>query len=370
MATSRLLKLLCTVLAIRSTGASITMSNDIDAAKAVSSGWCEPFPVTWNRRDLILYALGIGATELPLVYENHEDFAPFPTYPIVLEFKGDSQDVVGFPSEAMAKATFPGQPQPAGAVLDGERYLEVLTPLPQDSGVDMRLKVRMNSITDKGKYAVVERESVVFCAKTGKEFVRMFSSTIFVGVTGFQSAGEPFFKKISFPDRAPDATVEEKVSETQTQIYRLSGDYNPLHICPDTAKAFGFPAPILHGLCTFGHSARHVIQKFAGNDARRLRSVRVRFSKPVLPGQTLRTEMWRADDASRVVFRTVVKETGAVVMTNCEATLQTADDSAAAPTSFQSEAVFQQMQARLTPTIMGKVQAVFRFVVKNGPVTR
>ncbi|MES1909166.1 MAG: hypothetical protein MHM6MM_001956 [Cercozoa sp. M6MM] len=270
----------------------------------------------------------------------------------------------------MAKATFPGQPQPAGAVLDGERYLEVLTPLPQDSGVDMRLKVRMNSITDKGKYAVVERESVVFCAKTGKEFVRMFSSTIFVGVTGFQSAGEPFFKKISFPDRAPDATVEEKVSETQTQIYRLSGDYNPLHICPDTAKAFGFPAPILHGLCTFGHSARHVIQKFAGNDARRLRSVRVRFSKPVLPGQTLRTEMWRADDASRVVFRTVVKETGAVVMTNCEATLQTADDSAAAPTSFQSEAVFQQMQARLTPTIMGKVQAVFRFVVKNGPVTR
>ncbi|GFS14535.1 peroxisomal multifunctional enzyme type 2 [Elysia marginata] len=108
------------------------------------------------------------------------------------------------------------------------------------------------------------------------------------------------------PSRDPDASMEEKTSIDQAALYRLSGDPNPLHIDPRFAAKGGWKTPILHGLCTFGHAVRHVMTKFANNDMSLFKCVKVRFVKPVLPGQTLRTQMWQ--EGRRIFFETMVQQ--------------------------------------------------------------
>ncbi len=117
------------------------------------------------------------------------------------------------------------------------------------------------------------------------------------------------------PTREPDAIIEEKTDANQTLLYRLSGDWNPLHADPAFAKAFGFDKPILHGMCTFGYCGRHVIKAFSNNDPRYFKSIKVRFAKSVFPGETLVTKMWKESD-TRIVFETSVKERNEVVIKN------------------------------------------------------
>jgi 3-hydroxyacyl-CoA dehydrogenase/3a,7a,12a-trihydroxy-5b-cholest-24-enoyl-CoA hydratase len=122
------------------------------------------------------------------------------------------------------------------------------------------------------------------------------------------------------PNRAPDATIEEKLSPSQALLYRLSGDKNPLHADPGFAKMGGFDTPILHGLCTFANVGRAVLQAYADDDPTRFRSIRVRFARPVVPGETIVTEMWQ-ESATDVVMQAKVKERDQVVITNARVTL-------------------------------------------------
>jgi acyl dehydratase len=133
------------------------------------------------------------------------------------------------------------------------------------------------------------------------------------------------------PKRAPDAVVREKTTPEQGALYRAaSGDLNPLHIDPAVAKAGGFEGPILTGTCTMGFGVKHVIDKFAEGDASRFRSVKLRLSKPVYPGEIVTTEMWREDGGRKIMYRQLVEavpEMGKkekVVMTNAAVLLKDA----------------------------------------------
>mmetsp|Transcript_27997 Transcript_27997/g.55106 ORF Transcript_27997/g.55106 Transcript_27997/m.55106 type:complete len:299 (+) Transcript_27997:2-898(+) len=277
----------------------------------LNKGW-KDVKVAYNRRDLITYAIGIGAQDLKFTYEGNSEFQMFPTYPFVLAFKGADQDVVQFPSEAMVAANTNPPIRGIRTGLDGQRSIEIINPLPAEGG-EFILRNRLLSVSGKPKGAVVESESVVTDA-SGKEYVRMLQGTFLVGPKGVGSAGKPCFAKVPKPSREPDAVIEYTTLKNQAHIYRLSGDYNPLHIDPKFAKFGGFKEPILHGLCSLGFSTRAVVEKYGD-----IKGVSLRFASPVYPGETLVISMWK--EGSKVLFSTSVKERNKVVIDNAYATL-------------------------------------------------
>ena len=271
-----------------------------------------PQTSSYDEKDLALYALGVGAganpldtTELQFVYENDGNFRALPTFGVVPALRMVFE---------MAKKgeTAPGLNYGFDRILHGEQYTEVRRPLPPHAKLTHKAKIK--EIFDKGKGAVVVT-AISSLDEDGNELVYNELTTFVRGAGGWGGDRGPSVESNVAPDRKPDASVTEKISEGQALLYRLSGDINPLHVDPAFAKAFGFDKPILHGLCTFGYAARHVIKEMAKNDPRYFKSIKVRFSDSVFPGETLMTEMWKESDG-KIVFRCKVKERDKVVISN------------------------------------------------------
>ena len=121
------------------------------------------------------------------------------------------------------------------------------------------------------------------------------------------------------PDGAPDASCDLPTLPQAALIYRLCADNNPLHADPAVAKAAGFPRPILHGLCSYGVAGHAILRTFCGYDTAKLTGLSLRFSAPVFPGETIRTEMWNR--GASILFRSRVLERNLVVLNNGVATI-------------------------------------------------
>lgn len=231
------------------------------------------------------------------------------TDPVVLAFKGTSQDVVSFPPPTLS--TLPDDfpiVNPAN-MLHGEQSLELLRPL-DPSGAKFSCKSKLVSLLDKGTGAFMESETLM--SDENGPVARLISGTFIRKLTGFTGKGRMIPPRIKMPQRDPDFVVAEKTLTNQAQIYRLSGDYNSLHIDPEIAESVGFPVPILHGLATMGFAARALYKTFCKGDPTSFKSIRVRFSSPTFPGDTLETQMWVVGAA--VHFRTLAKERNKVVI--------------------------------------------------------
>ena len=256
--------------------------------------WGEPVSITYDTRDVLLYAVGIGIENLSYVYEDNQDFAVFPTFPIRWGGAGAPIDLDAIPNS------------PGPLNIDAERYLEMLKPLPTSGEVTVRSRVIAAHPRGKGN-GFVEFESTV-SDNNGDVCVKMVNGSFRRGVQAlgdiesFPGIGQTFSAKIEVPDRDADVITSAVIASNQGHIYRLSGDYNPLHIDPESAKFGGFDEPILHGLCTFGHCGQLLLESLAEGDASRFGKIKVRFSSPVYMGDTLSVHAWH-DGPGRVLFQ-------------------------------------------------------------------
>jgi multifunctional beta-oxidation protein len=282
---------------------------NIEKAKALST---EGTAFDYEDRDVILYNLSLGAkrTDLPLVYENNDHFQALPSYGVVPWFNTatpwNMDDIVKNFSPMM--------------LLHGEQYMEVRK-FPIPTTAKTLTYPKLIDVVDKGNAAIVVAGFTTKDAKTGEDLFYN-ESTVFVrGSGGFGGSPKPTAPRAKAataaykaPQRQPDAVIEEKTSEDQAALYRLNGDRNPLHIDPEFSKVGGFKTPILHGLCSLGVSGKHVFSKFGA-----YKNLKVRFAGVVLPGQTLKTEMWK--EGNTVLFQTTVVETGKPAITGAGAEL-------------------------------------------------
>jgi acyl dehydratase len=262
----------------------------------------EPAERSWGSTDALLYAIGVGAglgdplQELQFTTENTAGVQQqvLPTYGVLLAQARAGGNLGDFDRAMLVHA---------------EQSIELHKPLPVDG--TLRTSATVTGIYDKGSAAVVETENRAVDTATGVPVVTTRSSVFIRGEGGFggdRGTTQPW----ELPERAPDHKVTQQTRPEQALLYRLSGDRNPLHSDPSFAARGGFSRPILHGLCTYGITGRVLLHEVCGSDPARFAFMSGRFSRPVLPGESLVVSIWMAEEGA-ALFQTA-KEDGTVVI--------------------------------------------------------
>lgn len=282
---------------------------DVEKIRALA---IEPIVQPYDKRDTILYALGLGygsdplnEEELPFVYEK--DLRCLPSFANILCHPGFWAQKPEFEIDWVK-------------ILHAEQNLVMHKPLPATGAI--RGEYRVAGIEDKGegRGALLHQEKDLYDVATGDHLATVRSTLFLRGNGGEGGFGDPIPAAAPVPERAPDKVVEISTRPGQALIYRLSGDWNPLHADPSIARKAGFEMPILHGLCTKGLANRAVLAHYCGNDVARFKAMFVRFSKPVMPGETIRFEFFEEGEG-KLRFRAIAVERDAVVLDRCSATV-------------------------------------------------
>jgi acyl dehydratase len=285
---------------------------DYDALKT----WELSKTQTYAARDTMLYALGVGLgadpldeQELRFVFE--QELLALPTMSAVLCHPG-----VWVREPRLGLDWL--------KVMHGEHHMTFHAPLPPSGTVEARY--RNTAVVDKGegRGALLCQEKQVFDAQSGALVSTTRALYFARGDGGFSAQSGVSDPSPQAPPTPPD-TPSDAVCELATipripLIYRLSGDYMPVHADPAAARKAGFPRPFMHGLCTYGMAAQAILKTFCDYDPSRLASLGVRFTAPWYPGETLRTEFWRTGD--QVAFRSRAVERDVIVLNNGTALLQ------------------------------------------------
>jgi acyl dehydratase len=263
----------------------------------------ENVEISYSDKDSILYSLGVGLgndpmnlAELKYVYENSQVALPS----MATNFQYHS------PLLLKANINFI-------LVVHGEQKLSFSNPLPVSGDFISNAKVIGCYDKGTGKGAIIDVETTINLKKDNTEICKLVSTTFARGDGGFGGPESPK-SEIFRPEGDPDFVHEIKTKPDQALIFRLSGDFNPLHSDPNFAKTAGFEKPILHGMCTYGIACRSLVESVCEGDAKRLKKFDCRFSSPVYPGETIVTEMWK--NGSKVYYQSKVKERDKIVIKN------------------------------------------------------
>jgi acyl dehydratase len=257
---------------------------------------------SYGPKDCMLYALGLGlgqdplnADELAFVYEKN--LKVLPTFAVMQGYAAYwlRRPEIGVTWEK---------------VVHGEQGLVLHQPVaPQGTVIG---RTRILDVVDKGagKGALIYSERAISDKASGRLLATLMQTTFCLGDGGFGGPKREIPPPHALPQRAPDGICDFSTRPEMALIYRLSGDTNALHVDPDFAKTAGFPRPVLHGLATFGVAGHALLKAVCGYDPARLIAMAGRFSAPVFPGETIRTEFWRDNDKNLgvVSFRARVVE--------------------------------------------------------------
>jgi acyl dehydratase len=253
----------------------------------------DPADASWNSKDALLYAVGIGAgqDELAFTTENTSgvDQQVFPTFPVVIGWgRGSAMRDIGTFNPAL--------------LVHGQQAVTLHRPIPVEGTVTITSE--LVAMYDKGSAAVVVTES--HAVMDGQPLYTNTSSAFIRGEGGWGGERGPSGPKNVPPERDPDHVVTYPTLRDQAFVYRLSGDRNPLHTDPAFAAIGGFDRPILHGLCSYGFTGRALLHAICGSDPARFGHIEARFAAPVLPGDTLTIKMWSGESGETFFTTTAV----------------------------------------------------------------
>jgi acyl dehydratase len=260
----------------------------------------------YQKRDTMLYALGLGLGSEPtnpghLKFVYEKSLCALPTMAVVLAHPGFWAGIEDLCIDWVN-------------MLHVGQGLTMHRPIPVEANVIGRSRVAEVFDRGPGKGALLLYERDVFEAGTGEHLATVRQTLLCRGNGGFAGVPVEVPKPHQVPERAPDFVVEAKTLPQMALLYRLSGDMNPLHADPEVAAKAGFSQPILHGLGTFGIAGFALLKSVLDYDVSRFRAMDVRFTAPVFPGETIRTELWQ--DGETVSVRATALERGKVVLDN------------------------------------------------------
>ncbi len=265
----------------------------------------------WSSSDVLLYQLAVGAGSRP--GDNLSSDA--------LRWTLDNDALQVLPSFAVVAPSFHATEAPSldlpgcdinlAQVVHGAQEVSLSAPLPTAGSATLTTSIV--NVWDKGKAAVIWQEGIA-TDPDGEELWRVRSS-IFVRGEGGWGGNRGESTSVPVPDRAPDSSTTFTVTPQQALLYRLCGDRNPLHSDPEFAKAAGFPAPILHGLCTYGIVLREIIDLMLNGDANAVASYQARFAGVVFPGETLTVMAWEQPEG--IVVTTTVGDDARPALADC-----------------------------------------------------
>ncbi|KAF8326362.1 uncharacterized protein EI90DRAFT_3127954 [Cantharellus anzutake] len=257
-------------------------------------------PVAWNLRDVLLYAVSIGAQTANQSLVNDPNFTVFPSYAACLSFKGTSEGWVNFTS-GRYNGPIPGFPDLTRfPPVQDFQYIEPYLPLPNNSGaVPWTIKKKIISVEEhvspSGSNLIIENELTLF-DPNGVKYTRLIAATKYLGGS---ANGFNYSERVAIgiepkpvPSRAPNHQIRITVSPTETLVYRLNGDYNALHVDPEVGIKYGYGELPLHALSYFGFSAFELVGHLGGGDVSSLHSMQGAFGLPVSPGDELVLKAW------------------------------------------------------------------------------
>lgn len=258
----------------------------------------------YSQRDTILYALGVGAnaSEADRRYVYEVGLHAVPSMAAIL-----------------AREPFwlddPRTGITVSKMLHGEQTLRIHAPVPVQG--EVRSELRVAGLYDKGpeKGAVIDMRRELYDALSGTHLATVGIRSMLRGDGGFGGQSDGLPQPHRARDGNPDIVVPMPTIQHQALIYRLSGDYNPIHVDPEIGRKIGFEGVIFHGLGSYGVVARAIVQGALDNEPERLRQLDARFSSPVYPGETIVVEIWK-EGAGQLAFRARVKERDTLVINN------------------------------------------------------
>ncbi|TVY31979.1 Enoyl-CoA hydratase 2,peroxisomal, partial [Lachnellula subtilissima] len=243
-------------------------------------------------------------------------------------FKGTSQEVIDFYASQTA-TTIPGIPKfDSRRVVDGQRLMTFYKPLPPTSaGRKFELRQKVIGVYDKGKSgSVLETQTDIVDKETGEVYSSAIGSAFFMGQGNWGGPKGPASQNFPPPEgKKPDVVVSHQTTADSALLYRLNGDYNPLHATPEPGQKMGFGGAIMHGLSSWNFAAHGLLKAVGGSDPNNMKEFQARFASPVKPGDKLVTEIWRTgeikDGFEEIRFVTKV-EGGKVCLSNGRALIK------------------------------------------------